>query len=242
MSQYEIPDLAINSAQVLGVELSDAQWQQLAAYLDLLLEHNKQFNLTGIRDPDEAWQRHIVDSLTVLPGLLDLASGDAVVDVGTGGGLPGVVLAIARPDLKITLVDATAKKIRFLDIVRETLDLAGVSTVNARAESLGQDAKYRERFDVAVARAVGPMSQLLEYLLPLVRTGGWALAMKGPTVDAELKSCGDALMKLGAGDVEVIAAYPESFGIDTSIVAVSKQSPTPREYPRPPGIPKQSPL
>jgi len=236
------PDDIRAAADQLDVALRDEQWQQLARYLNLLLEHNQRFNLTGIRDPHQAWHRHVIDSLTLLPGLNDLDDHAAVVDVGTGGGLPGIPLAIARPDIKMSLLDATAKKLRFLELVIEDLALQRCSVIEGRAETIGQDSRFRERFDLAVSRAVGPMAQLLEYVLPLVRVGGWALAMKGPSVEEELKGAGDALMKLGGGDVEVIQAYPEAFDIDTVIVAVAKTQATPKDYPRAPGIPKQSPL
>ncbi len=214
----------------------------LSRYLGLLFEANQQFNLTAIRDLHEAWQRHLLDSLTLLPVLADCAAGSRVIDVGSGGGLPGVPVAITRGDLRVTLLEATGKKARFLERCVKALPLPGASVVCERAETAGQSPAHRQRYDVAVCRAVGPLSELLEYTLPLVKVGGQVLAMKGPRVEAELAAAGDALLTLGAGELEILPAYPESFGMDTVIVRIEKANPTPREYPRAPGMPRQSPL
>lgn len=226
----------------LGLDTSETAYALLNQYLDQLLLANQQFNLTGIRDRDQAWDRLIVDSLTLLPGLEHMAGGSTIIDVGSGGGLPGVPIAIVRPDLHITLLEATGKKARFLQDCIDNLSLPSVRVVHQRAEALGQDQHHRQSYDVAVCRAVGPMNCVLEYLLPLVCVGGRALVMKGPNVESELEIAGDALSILGAGELCVFEAYPEDFGRDTVIVSVLKERPTPNAYPRRDGIPKQSPL
>ncbi len=237
-----IPDFVHDELRRLGMEVPAELLERLARYLDLLLEANKRFNLTAIREPDAAWRRHIIDSLTILPGLDEVPEGAAVIDVGSGGGLPGVPIAICRPDLNLTLLEATGKKVGFLQECIDTLPLPNARTVQSRAETAGQDAAYRQQFDVAVCRAVGPMVELLEYTMPLLKVGGFLLAMKGPTVEAELAAAGDALDILGAGDLQVVDAYPEGSEYNTVIVRVEKERPTPRTYPRQPGIPRQSPI
>ncbi|MCX5658135.1 MAG: 16S rRNA (guanine(527)-N(7))-methyltransferase RsmG [Planctomycetota bacterium] len=237
-----IPDFVRPELAALGVILDDARINLLARYLGMLLEVNKQFNLTAIRDPESAWRRHIIDSLTVLPGLSDLTENETVIDVGSGGGLPGVPLAIARPDLRMTLLEATGKKANFLRACVKELPLVQTRVIHGRAEDLGQQRIHRESYDIAVCRAIGPMTELLECTMPLLRLGGMLLAMKGPSVEAELAAAADALDKLGSGELEVIGAYPEGSGQNTVIVSVRKERQTPKEYPRKPGVPRQFPL
>lgn len=237
-----VPDFVRNDLQKLGLTIDDDRLARLAAYLHLLLDVNRRINLTAIREPDAAWRRLIIDSLTLLPGLEPIPAGSRLIDIGSGGGLPGVPVAIARPDLKVTLLEATGKKARFLQQCADELPLPNVDVLAARAEEAGQDPARRQRYDVAVSRAVGPMPEVLEYSLPLVKVGGLVLAMKGPQVEQELDAAGDALSLLGAGDLQVFEAYPASFGQDLVIVSIRKDRPTPKAYPRRPGTPRHDPL
>ncbi len=246
-----IPDAAREALQRLELELPEAALETLDAYLHRLLEVNQRMNLTAVRDHDAAWLRLIVDALTALPGLPPVA-GDpedpnpegsrAVIDVGSGGGLPGIPLAIARPDLPITLLEATGKKARFLEETVAALGLENVKVLNARAETAGRDPVHRERYGLAISRAVGPMPVILELTLPLVEVGGRSLCMKGPRAEQELQDSGEALHRLGAGEVAVFDAYPEGSGNELVMVSVVKQGPTPKKYPRTPGMPKAEPL
>ena len=242
MPDTVIPDFVRTDLARLHLEVSEPELGQLARYLDLLLETNEQFNLTSVRDRDQAWRRHVLDSLTLLPHLADLAEGAGVIDVGSGGGQPGVPVAITQPRLRITLLEATGKKARFLERCVRELGLTQTRVVTARAELAGQDRAHRQKYDVAVCRALGPMREVLEYLLPLVRIGGEALAMKGPTVAAEMELAGNAMAVLGGGELEIVPAYPDGFAMDAVIVAVAKAQATPRAYPRPPGTPRHQPL
>lgn len=237
-----IPDFVGDDLQALGFEVPDATLDQLEVFLDRLLEANTRMNLTAVRQRDAAWKRLIVDSLTVLPGLDDLEPGAKVIDIGSGGGLPGIPLAIARPDLVVTLLESTGKKVAFHREAIDAMGLSQVHTIQERAEVLGQDPSHRQQYDAAVSRAVGPMAEVLEYSLPLVRVGGRMLAMKGPKAGQELDAASDALATLGAGDLQVFDAYPESFDNDLVIVSVLKDRPTPRTYPRSAGIPHRCPL
>jgi 16S rRNA (guanine527-N7)-methyltransferase len=242
MSKLAVPDFVQLDIKTLGLDLGGEVVERLAAYLDLLFEANKKINLTAIKDVDLAWQRLIIDSLTLLAGLENVPAGARLIDIGSGGGLPGVVLALCRGDLDITLLEATGKKVRFLKECINAMGLKQVRAVQDRAETLGQNHAHRERYELAVSRAVGPMSLVLEYSLPLVKLGGRVLAMKGPKVEAELDEAGDALDLLGAGDLQVFDAYPESFDKQLVIVSIVKARPTPSAYPRAPGEPRRKPL
>lgn len=247
-----IPDFVATDLESLGFELPDELMLKLERYLDLVLKANETTNLTAIKHRELAWSRLIVDSLTPLPGIPDEeGEGDEggqgvsplkLVDIGTGAGLPGIPIAIARPDVQVTLIDGTGKKIRFLESVVKELGLDNVTPLNARVEDVGQDPAHRATYDIAVSRAVGPLNVVLEYSLPLLKVGGTMLAMKGPKAEDELRESGDAMVTLGAGEVTVVDAYPESFDNELVIVMVTKEDATPSEYPRPSGTPKKEPL
>ena len=236
-----IPDFVHAAIDRLGVDVDDKMLGVMARYLDLLDQANQRFNLTGIRNRDEMWRLHIVDRLTLLPWIED-SSEKKIIDVGSGGGVPGIPVAIARSDLRVTLLDATTKKARFCQECIDALELAQVDVVNERAETIGQCPDHRQRYDAAACRALGPMRESLEYTLPLVRIGGTVLAMKGPKAEAELAGAADAMHLLGAGDLEVVDAYPPGFDQNKVIVVIGKARATPPQYPRPPGMPRQSPL
>ncbi|MEM7627115.1 MAG: 16S rRNA (guanine(527)-N(7))-methyltransferase RsmG [Planctomycetota bacterium] len=237
-----IPEFVHRDLEALGFDVPEQMLEKLAAYLDLILKANETTNLTAIRHREQAWSRLIVDSLTPLPGIPDGGDGLKLIDIGTGAGLPGVPLAIARPDVGVTLVEATGTKAAFLQSVIDTLGLTNAGVAQERAENVGQDVAHRGKYDVAVSRAVGPLPVVLEYSLPMLKVGGKVLAMKGPKAESELRDSGDALAKLGGGEVAVIEAYPESFGNELVIVSVIKSSATPKEFPRLPGLPKKVPL
>ncbi|MBI1371933.1 MAG: 16S rRNA (guanine(527)-N(7))-methyltransferase RsmG [Phycisphaera sp.] len=232
------PAIFTEQCDAIGLKLTDDEVAQLGRFLHLLLETNKRFNLTGIKDPDVAWLRHVLDSLSVFPCLEGV---ETLADVGTGGGLPGIPLAIVRPDMRVTLMEATGKKANFCIDTAKALGLKNVAVVNERAETIGQDRRYRAHFDAAIARAVGPMNVMLELTLPLVKIGGRVLAMKGRSVEDELRDIGDALVVLGGGEIAVFDALP---GVEDEavIVQVAKERTTISTYPRRPGIPKQEPL
>lgn len=220
----------------MGIEFDPGDVERLGQYLALLLETNKTHNLTAVRDPDEAWTRHVLDSLSLLP-LIASAAARTVIDVGSGGGLPGLPLAIVMPDVHFTLLEATGKKARFLAQTADRLHVANVAVVNDRAETVGQDASHhRERYDLATARAVGRLPVLLELTLPLVGVGGHVLAIKGRQARREIEEAGPALRLLHGRIVDRVST---STG---TILVVRKTSRTPPEYPRRPGEPKRAPL
>lgn len=242
MAEGDVPEFVRADLRELEVGLAEASLQQLARYLDLLLEANEKVNLTAVREREEAWRRLIVDSLTVLPDLAAFQAWARVVDIGTGGGLPGIPVAIARPELQVTLLEATGKKVRLLEGFIGSLGLKNCRALQGRAEALGQRPEHRAQYDAAVSRAVGAMSAVLEYSLPLVKVGGGVLAMKGPRVEQELEEATEALDELGAGELQVAEAYPPSFENELVVVQVVKDRPTPGAYPRNAGRMRQRPL
>ncbi|MDZ4771483.1 MAG: 16S rRNA (guanine(527)-N(7))-methyltransferase RsmG [Chloroflexota bacterium] len=233
--------LAAAAADLFGLALTPDQEALFARYTDELATWNVHTNLTAITEPGAVVVRHYLDSLTLLASLPDRA-GATVIDVGSGAGFPGVPLRIVRPDLRVTLLEATGKKIAFLKHLIDLLGLDGVTFANARAEEAGQDPAHRAHYDVAVARAVARMPILLEYLLPLVKVGGLAIAMKGTSAHEESASARRALEILG-GRLHAIESF-DLPGVEGAhhLVIVEKIAPTPPLYPRRPGLPTQSPL
>ena len=212
-----------------------AQEDQLERYRDELLSWNQRVNLTAIRTPAGVDELHFLDSLACL--LAGFAQGDSVLDVGAGGGFPGLPLKIARPDLSLTLLESTGKKARFLEHVVAALGLAEVRIVNDRAETFAG----RDAFDVVVARALGPLPVLLELTLPFTRAGGRVLAMKkGAGLTLEIASARRALELLG-GELDAPVSY-ELGDEERQIVVVRKARPTPAVFPRRPGMPAKNPL
>jgi len=201
-------------------------------YLNELIAWNKKFNLTAITDPDEIRQKHFADSLL----LLDIVklTDQAVVDVGAGAGFPGLPLKIACPGIKLTLVEATKKKVAFLDHIIKLLGLNDCAAVWSRAEDYA--AEHREKFDLAVARAVAPLATLCEYCLPLVKVGGLFAAYKEVAVEPEIAAAAGAITKLG-GRLKEVKKFPQR-----SLVLIDKVAATPLGFPRRAGIAKKKPL
>lgn len=219
-----------------GIELEPGDGERLRAYLALLYEANERFNLTAIKDPAEAWTKHIQDSLSLLPFLAS-AEVKTVIDVGSGGGLPGIPLAIAFPAAHFTLLEATGKKAAFLSEAVQALGLTNATVVNERAETAGQDhRRFREQFDATTSRAVGPLAVLLELTIPFLREGGHALAIKGERAAEEVAACKQVLHLLHSHCVDTVRTPTGT------VVVVEKQRKTPRVYPRLPGEPKRKPL
>ena len=234
-------DLLERGARQLGITLLPDQISRFELYADLLVEWNRMFNLTRITEPEEMVTKHFLDSLTCLSAI-DFSHNARVMDVGTGPGVPGIPLKIVRPDISLVLLDSVRKKLTFLDEVVRMLQLTDVKTVHARAEDVAHDPTHRERYEVVTARALGKLHQLAELCLPLARTGGVVLAMKGPDVGEEVEESRRAIGLLG-GKIEPVVelAIPET-DISRNIVVLKKHRPTPKRYPRSPAEIERSPL
>ena len=218
-----------SEADKIGIILDDTALVRLDKYAEMIVETNKTLNLTAITEPDEILYKHFIDSLSLLT-VIDLKEGAKVIDVGTGAGFPGVVLLIARPDIKITLMDGTNKRLNF---VRSVLDEIGLDAeiLHSRAELAGKDKAYREKFDLVTARAVANMNTLSEYCMPFVKVGGVFAPMKAAKADEELDSAEGAIKLLGGKIDKVCHLDIENCG-ERCIIITKKISQTPPKYPR----------
>ena len=221
------------------IKINDEQIKSFEKYMNLLLEWNEKINLTAITQPEEVKLKHFVDSLTVLKYIND---DDKVIDIGTGAGFPGIPLKIMKENTKITLLDSLNKRINFLNIVIETLNLRNIQAIHGRAEEIARNKLYREKYDVAVSRAVANLSTLTEYMLPFVKVGGKCICMKGANVNEELERAQNAIKELGGEIERVDNFYLSDNDNERNIIVIKKVKETNSKYPRKAGTPSKEPL
>jgi 16S rRNA (guanine527-N7)-methyltransferase len=233
-------ELLAAGARQFDLDLTSAQLDQFSCYADLLVEWNLRFNLTSIVDPRGIVIKHFLDSLSaarsIPPGPIKL------IDVGAGAGLPGLPLKIARPEITLTLLEATRKKCDFLKAVIAELQLTDVQVINVRAEEAGRADEHREAYDIAIARGVAEMPTLIEYLLPVVKIGGLALAQKSKEVLNDVQRAERALTTLGGRLSDIVAVSVPELNEIRYLVVVEKIAATPEKYPRRTGVPSKKPL
>jgi 16S rRNA (guanine527-N7)-methyltransferase len=220
----------------LGLSVETETRERLDAYVALLTEANSQFNLTAIKDLDLIERNLIGGSLevvTLLPG-----ETKSLIDVGSGGGIPGMVIAIVRPQIHVSLLDATGKKVRFLETTAAVLGLENVTAVHGRAEDLAHDPAHREQYDVGTARAVARLASLIELVHPFVRPGGLSIFPKGSGAAEEAEEARQAVGFVGGQNTRTVPSRLD----DTQYVLVDKRSPTPERFPRRVGIPGKRPI
>ncbi len=232
-------DCVVQNSAIYGARIDDKGKERLKTYAEMLVAWNEKINLTTILDDEGIAVKHFIDSFTILP---QLKKGARLIDVGTGAGFPGIPLAIVRPDIQVTLVDSLRKKVDFLEEVIKELALTNIRAFHSRAEDFARLPKHREKYDVAVARAVALLPALLEYCLPFVKVGGQFIAMKGPDGANELSSAGKALSILG-GTCEGTKTFTlPGTDMQRCLISVQKVQETPRNYPRKSGKPGKEPL
>lgn len=227
----------------LGLSLSPAQLAQFAAYYRDLTEWNQKINLTAIAGCRDTQIKHFLDSLTIyLAARQELAGPARIIDIGSGGGFPGIPLKIAFPQIELHLIDSVAKKTAFLQHIAAALNLPGVTAHTGRAETLARQPDLRDSFDLALARGVARLPLLLEYALPFCRPGGKAIALKQGDLGQELAEAQFALSQLAAQPAGLFPVTLAALPDHRRIAAFQKTAPTPQRYPRRPGIPAKRPL
>lgn len=225
----------------IGITLEKRQMCQFLKYYELLIEWNRFMNLTGITEFEEVMKKHFIDSLS-LAKYQKISDVKTLIDVGTGAGFPALPLKIAFPHLQVTLLDSLNKRIHFLDAVIEELELDGIETVHGRAEDFAKPDKLRERYDIAVSRAVANLATLSEYCIPFIRKGGSFAAYKSEKVSEELKTAEKAVSLLGGRVISKNDFVLPFSDMNRTIVIIQKEKETPKKFPRKAGLPAKEPL
>lgn len=239
MKLEEFTKIFNNYLEKSNLILTGEKIEKFYNYMNLLIEWNKKINLTAIIEPKEIILKHFIDSLTILKYI---KNNETIIDVGTGAGFPGIPLKIVRDDLKITLADSLNKRINFLNEVISKLDLKNIDAIHTRAEELGKNKKYREKFDIATSRAVANMSTLSEYLIPFIKVEGRCICMKSSDIDIELENAKNAIKILGCKiESEDKFNLPNS-DLGRSIIVLRKVKNTPSKFPRKAGTPAKEPI
>ena len=228
------------TATLMGIDLSPGQLTQFETYYQSLCDWNRQVNLTGITGRAEVFTKHFLDSLSCLMALPKLPK--YVVDVGAGAGFPGLALKIVQPHIHLTLIEATGKKVKFLQFTATELALENVTVLHKRAEEAGRLPAHRERYGLALARAVASLPVLAEYMLPLLKKGGLMLAQKGRAPTAELNAAANALGILGGAHRRTVPVIVPGLEAERHLVLIEKVKDTPKQYPRRAGTPAKRPI
>ena len=239
MELEEFTKIFNNYLEKLDLKLTEEQIEKFYNYMNLLIEWNKKINLTAIVEPKDIILKHFIDSLTIVKYI---KKGETIIDVGTGAGFPGIPLKIVRDDLKITLADSLNKRINFLNEVINKLDLKNIETIHTRAEELGKNKKYREKFDIATSRAVANMSTLSEYLIPFIKVEGKCICMKSSDIDTELENAKNAINILGCKIESKDKFNLPNSDLGRSVIILKKVKNTPSKFPRKAGTPAKEPI
>jgi 16S rRNA (guanine(527)-N(7))-methyltransferase RsmG len=225
-----IKNIIKEKSEVMGVSVSDDLIEKLEIYAKELKEWNEKINLTAITDDEGIAVKHFIDSLMLLK-YVDIPENSKIIDVGTGAGFPGLVIAATRPDVKVTLLDSTGKKLKVVNDIGEKMGLSNYEILNMRAEEAGQKKEYREIYDFATARAVAELRVLSEYCLPFVKQNGYFISMKGALADKEIENASNALKTL-SGKIEEKYNFNLCDAGERNIIKIKKISQIPTKYPR----------
>lgn len=243
MITQEFRDRIQEEFKHLSIYLEEKQLLQFNKYYELMIEWNQKINLTAITELNEVITKHFVDSLTLIKAVGDIRDKKyQVIDIGTGAGFPGIPLKIVFPQLNITLMDSLNKRVNFLNTVVEILELGQLEVVHSRAEDLGRNQEYREKYDIAVSRAVAHLSVLAEYCMPFVKKGGMFVSYKSGKVEQELLEAENSI-RLLSGKIHGVEKFilPGSEA-ERVLVKVYKMNSISGKYPRKAGVPSKNPL
>ncbi|MBX4267041.1 16S rRNA (guanine(527)-N(7))-methyltransferase RsmG [Clostridium estertheticum] len=234
-------DILNEASDNVGLKFDQDKYDQFMLYKDLIKEWNEKINLTAIKEDEAIVQKHFIDSMKVFK-FDQLKNAKNVIDIGTGGGFPGIPMKIIKPEVNIVLLDSLNKRIIFLNEVINRLDLKNIKAIHGRAEDFAQEKQYREKFDVAVSRAVANLTVLSEYCIPYVKVGGYFVAMKGPAVEEEIKLSKNAIRMLGGQIEHIEKVQIEGSDLNHNLVIIKKISQTHKKYPRKAGMVAKVPL
>lgn len=244
-----LPDLPLrllrDGAEALGVDLDRTALERFDLLYTLLADHGSRYNLTSVLDYQGVQRRHFLESLALGAALRReaiLTGAERLADIGAGAGFPCLPLKIAWPGLRITAIEATRKKARFIELVASELGLQGFHVVTSRAEDVAHQAELRESFDIVTARAVAPLPALVELLLPFARTGGQIAAIKGSRLNEELLAAQGSIARCGGGGQREVALGADRAPIAARLLLIAKRSTSPAWLPRAPGTPQKAPL
>ncbi len=238
MSYFDLLNVACEKE---GLILDQNKYNQFIRYKELIQEWNQKVNLTAITEDEDIIKKHFIDSIKVFK-FREIIEAKYIIDIGTGGGFPGIPMKIINPRSELVLLDSLNKRINFLNEVINELDLKNIKTIHGRAEDFAQDEIYRENFDIAVSRAVANLTVLIEFCLPYVKVGGYFVALKGPAIDEEIKEAEGAIKLLGGNIEEIIEVEIEDSDLKHNLLVIKKIKSTPKKYPRKAGMITKNPL
>ena len=239
MEEKVFKEILKEKASNINVLLKDEEIDKFYQYKNLVLEWNEKINLTAITDDMDFIMKHFVDSLTINRYI---ENGKSIIDIGTGAGFPGIPIKITNPENKIILFDSLNKRIKVLEDITNKLKLKNVQLIHGRAEEVFKNKEYREKYDIAISRAVASLNVLVELMLPAVKVGGKCICMKGNNVKDEINDAKNAIEVLGGNIDKIDKVILPEFNLERNIVIIKKIKPTPKQFPRKPGTPQKSPL
>lgn len=234
-------ELMKNACDSVEMNFDEDKYNKFITYKNLLQEWNEKINLTAITEDEEVIKKHFIDCIKAFSEN-QFKEAKTLIDVGTGAGFPGFPIAIMKEDLNITLLDSLNKRVNFLNIVKNSLNLTNVTTIHSRAEDGARNKELREKFDIATSRAVANMAVLSEFCLPYVKVGGYFIALKGPAITDELNDAKNAIGTLGGKLIEVIEVSVEGTDLKHNLVVIKKVKETPKTYPRKAGSITKKPI
>ena len=229
MDKVEFKETIKKNLNGVNINLSDKQKEQFYRYMEILIEWNKVMNLTRITEPTEIISKHFIDSLMVYNRIEEESK---IIDVGSGAGFPGIPLKIIYPKAQITLLDSLNKRVTFLKEIIKELKLEKIEAIHGRAEDYGRDNNYRERYDIAIARAVAPLNILIEYLMPFIKKEGKCILMKGPNAKEEIETGKNAIKTLNGQIKNVEESNIPNTDMKRTIIEITKMSSLDKKYPR----------